>query len=90
MGKCAALLNIKFYSSEIGGQSTFLPFSLPDLLVPGLRPQWWVDRTKECSTRIQCVSKYLISMHYVTPERGEGVYLPVLEIIFYQTLLDTQ
>ena len=68
MGKCATLLDIKFYSSEISGQSTFLPFPIADLLVPGLRPQWWVDRTKECSTRIQCVSKHLISMHYVTPE----------------------
>ena len=26
MGKCAQLLNIKLYSSQIDGQSTFLPF----------------------------------------------------------------
>jgi len=68
MGKCAAILNIKFYSSEINGQSSFLPFSIAELLVPDLRPWWWVPRTKECKDKVQCLTKSLISMHYVSPE----------------------
>ena len=68
MGKCAALLNIKFKSSEIKDKSTFLPFSISRLLVPDLRPRWWIARTKECKNSEGCVSRSLISLHYVRPE----------------------
>eukprot|EP00092_Neocalanus_flemingeri_P085955 GFUD01108234.1.p1 GENE.GFUD01108234.1~~GFUD01108234.1.p1 ORF type:complete len:323 (+),score=98.26 GFUD01108234.1:167-1135(+) len=68
MGKCASLLHIPVQSSEVQGQSTFLPFLLPRHLVPGLTVKWWLDRTKECQQVVSCVSPALVSMHYVSPE----------------------
>ena len=68
MGKCAKLLNIKFQSSVVMGQSTFLLYIVQTHIIPSLRRQWWLDRTKECRERVDCVSPTLISMHYVLPE----------------------
>ena len=78
MGKCAQLLNIGLYNSEINGQSTFFPFKFERHLVKSLAVEWWLSRTEEClevktnerikpSLSPQCVSPYLISMHYVKP-----------------------
>ena len=68
MGKCASLLNIAVQSSEVEGQSTFLPYKIERHLVPGLTLKWMKERTKECRDRDSCVSPVLVSMHYVRPE----------------------
>ena len=68
MGKCAAILNIRFQSSEIHARSTFLPFPLEQHLLPGLSPAWWIARTWECRNSAECVSPSLVSIHYVRPE----------------------
>lgn len=68
MGKCATLLNIRVHSSEVNGQSTFTPYSLENHLVPGLMWWWWLEHTKECREKVNCVSPALVSMHYVKPE----------------------
>ena len=78
MGKCAQLLNIKLYNSEINGQTTFFPFNFERHLVKSLAVGWWLNRTEEClgirksrwlipSSSPKCVSPYVTSMHYVKP-----------------------
>jgi len=78
MGKCAQLLNIKLYNSEINGQTTFFPFNFERHLVKSLAVGWWLDRTEEClgirksqwripSSSPKCVSPYVTSLHYVKP-----------------------
>ena len=67
MGKCAAILNIHFESSEVRGRSTFLPFPIDEHLVPDLNNKWWENHTLECKDVNGCVSSDLVSMHYVTP-----------------------
>ena len=78
MGKCAQLLNINLYNSEINGQSTFFPFKFEQHLVKSLAVGWWLNRTEEClgvrksrwedpASSPKCVSPYVTSMHYVKP-----------------------
>ena len=64
LGKCAFLLSIELLNSEISGESTFFPFQIERHLVRDLRLDWWLERTEECQ---DCVSPYLVSMHYVPP-----------------------
>ena len=64
LGKCAFLLSIELIKSEISGESSFFPFQIERHLVRDLGLAWWQERTEECQ---DCVSPYLVSMHYVSP-----------------------
>ena len=64
LGKCAFLLSIDLIKSEIEGESSFFPFQIERHLIRDLRLDWWLERTEECQ---DCVSPYLVSMHYVPP-----------------------
>ena len=48
MSKCAQLLNIHIYNSQIDGQTTFFPFPFERHLVKSLAMEWWLTRTEEC------------------------------------------